>query len=208
MARLACCLMLISLCLCLVLEPTLAFKKGPRVLRPKRRIAPIGAPIGAPVGAPFPSADPSAQVLAQQLCQDTRKAKLCRKVVQGGKVDPVTEAKIIIDISSSMASRVGAFMSGQLKANRVKAFKKGVVEACNLNYENAVVALKLSYINFETNTNKAIESLKEAENKIGLCSKSLKMEVKGANIPPVHKASLAIKNMIHRAQSIAKEQAH
>lgn len=204
MARLACCLVLISMCLCLFLEPALAAKKAhktPKVKSAKHIV---------PAAAPFPSAVPTEQALIQQLCQDTRKAKLCRKIVQGDRValEPVTEAKIAIDIATSMASRVGAYMSNQLKTNRVKVLSRGFVDVCKLNYENAIVDLNLSYINFEANTMKAIESLKQAEIKVGSCINSLKLGGKNAEIPPVHEANKVIQSLIKAAQSVAKKQAH
>ncbi|CAL0303008.1 unnamed protein product [Lupinus luteus] len=174
MARLACCLVLISLCLCLVLEPAFAAKKGHKNLK------------------------------------DTRKSKLCRKIVQGERValEPVAEAKIAIDIATSMASRVGAYMSHQLKTNRVKVLSKGFVKVCKFNYDNAIVDLNLSYINFESNTKKAIESLKQAEIKVGLCVNSLKLGGKNAQVPPVHEANKVIQSLIKAAESVAKKQTH
>ncbi|OIW07840.1 hypothetical protein TanjilG_32700 [Lupinus angustifolius] len=204
MARLACCLVLISLCLCLVLEPAFAAKKGHKTLKVKstKHIA--------PASAPFPSAIQTEQALIQQLCQDTRKSKLCRKIVQGERValEPVAEAKIAIDIATSMASRVGAYMSTQLKTNRVKILSRGFVKVCKFNYDNAIVDLNLSYINFESNTKKAIESLKQAEIKIGFCVNSLKSASKNAEIPPVHEANKVIQSLIKAAESVAKKQTH
>ncbi|XP_019450468.1 PREDICTED: uncharacterized protein LOC109352736 isoform X2 [Lupinus angustifolius] len=206
MARLACCLVLISLCLCLVLEPAFAAKKGHKTLKVKstKHIAPATATV------PFPSAIPIEQALIQQLCHDTRKFKLCRKIVQGDRValESVAEAKIAIDIATSMASRVGAYMSTQLKTNRVKVLSRGFVKVCKFNYDNAIVDLNLSYINFESNTKKAIESLKQAEIKVGYCVNSLKSGSKNSEIPPVHKANKVIQSLIKAAESVAKKQTH
>ncbi|CAL0328564.1 unnamed protein product [Lupinus luteus] len=204
MARLAWCMVLISLCLCLVLEPAVAAKKGPKSHKVK------SAKHTVPAGAPFPSVVPSEQALIQQLCKDTRKPKLCRKIVQGDDValEPVAEAKIAIDIAISMASRASVYLSKQLKTNRVKDLTRGPLEVCKLNYENAVADLNLSYINFETNTKKAIESLKQAEVKVGSCVNALKLGGKDAEIPPVLEANKVIQSLIKAAKSGAKKQAH
>ncbi|OIV98884.1 hypothetical protein TanjilG_20911 [Lupinus angustifolius] len=204
MARLACCMVLISLCLCLVVEPAVAAKKGPKSHKVK------SAKHTVPAGAPFPSAVPTEQALIQQLCKDTRKPKLCRQIVQGDNValEPVTEAKIAIDIAISMASRASVYLSKQLKTNRVKLVTRGPLEVCKLNYENAVADLNLSYINFEANTKKASQSLKQAEVKVGSCVDALKLGGKDAEIPPVLEANKVIKSLIKAAQSGAKKQAH
>ncbi|KAK7277408.1 hypothetical protein RIF29_18560 [Crotalaria pallida] len=202
MARLACCLVLISLCLCVVLEPALAAKKGGHhKVKSAKHIA------------HFPSPVPTVEhALIQQLCQDTRRPKLCRKIVRGKDVNvsPVVEAKVGIDIATSMASRVGAYISNQLKTNRVKALlTRGSVEVCKLNYDNAIADLNLSYNNFDNNPKVAVESLNRAVIKVGLCRKSLNLGGKHAEIPPVHEANKVIQTLIHAAQSVlTKEQEH
>ncbi|CAL0328565.1 unnamed protein product [Lupinus luteus] len=119
MARLACCLVLISLCLCLVLEPAIAARKGLSKISPvksTKHIAPSQAPsqfnVFPPASAPFPITVPSEYDMAKKLCQDTRKPEMCQKLMEGGeKIDPVTEAKLTIELTSSMALRASAYMS-------------------------------------------------------------------------------------------------
>ncbi|KAE9621075.1 hypothetical protein Lal_00019070 [Lupinus albus] len=222
MARLACCLVLISLCLCLVLEPALATKKGhnkkPMVYDPIARFykmpmvkstkhfalapAPSQGIVLPPASAPFPIIVPSEYIMAKQLCQDTRQPELCHKIIQGGKIDPVTEAKVTIEIASSMALRASAYMS---KISNRKDIASGALNSCMLSYEKAIIALNLSYINFQTNPKNAIQSLRKADYHVGFCTDSLGHK---NDIPPVLKANKAMQGMIKAASFVAKEQAH
>ncbi|XP_019465039.1 PREDICTED: uncharacterized protein LOC109363281 isoform X1 [Lupinus angustifolius] len=219
MARLAYCLILIFLCLCLVLEPTLATKKRFNIIAPSQYtvlppastsqyvlLPPASASQYAvlpPASATFPIIVPSEYVMAKQLCQDSRQPELCRKIIQGGKIDPVTEAKITIEIASSMALRASAYMS---KISTRKDLASGALNSCMLSYEKAIIALNLSYINFETNPKNAIQSLGKADYHVGFCTASLGQE---NDIPPVLKANKSMQGMIKAATSVvAEKQAH
>ncbi|CAL0328566.1 unnamed protein product [Lupinus luteus] len=228
MARLACCSVLISLCLCLVLEPALAAKKGlnkmsmikftKHIIAPSQYTVlppasaskyivfpPVSAPeynVLPPASAPFPIIVPSEYLLAKQLCQDTRKPELCHKIIQGGKVDPVTEAKVTIEVASSMALRASAYMS---KISTRRGLASGALNSCMLNYEKAIISLNLSYTNFETNPKNANQSLRKANYHIGSCSASLGNK---NDIPPVLKANKQMQVMIKAARSVAKKQSH
>ncbi|KAE9621076.1 hypothetical protein Lal_00019339 [Lupinus albus] len=209
MARLACCLVLISLCLCLVLEPARATRKGLNkipLIKSTKHIALAPAPsqgiVIPPASAPFPSIVPSEYVMAKQLCQDTKQPELCHKIIQGGKIDPVTQAKVTIEIASSMASRAGAYMS---KISSRKDLASGALNSCKLNYEKAVIALNLSYINFQSNPKNAIQSLRKADYHVRSCTASLGNR---NDIPPVLKANKQMQGMIKAARSVAKKQAH
>ncbi|CAL0328569.1 unnamed protein product [Lupinus luteus] len=232
MARLACCLVLISLCLCLVLEPALAAKKGlnkmsmikftKRIIAPSQALSqyiilppasasqytvlpPASAPqytVIPPASAPFPIIVPSEYVMAKQLCQDTRKPELCHKIIQGGKVNPATKAKVTIEVASSMALRVSAYMS---KISTRKDLASGALNSCMLSYEKAIIALNLSYKNFETNPKNANQSLRKAEYHVRSCSASLGNK---NDIPPVLNANKQMQGMIKAARSVAKKQSH
>ncbi|CAL0328574.1 unnamed protein product [Lupinus luteus] len=218
MARLTCCLVLISLCLCLVLEPALAAQKGLNKMSmikfTQHIIAPSQAPsqyivlppasasqyiVLPPASAPFPITVPSEYLMAKQLCQDSRQPELCRKIIQGGKIDPVTEAKITIEIASSMALRASAYIS---KISSRKDLASDALNSCMLSYEKAIIALNLSYINFETNPKNAIQSLGKADYHVGFCTDSLGHK---NDIPPVLKANKSMQGMIKAATSVAEK---
>ncbi|XP_019465213.1 PREDICTED: uncharacterized protein LOC109363412 [Lupinus angustifolius] len=200
MARLACYSVLISLCLCLVLEPALAARKGQNIIAPSQ--APSQYTVLPPASAPFPITVPSEYVMAKQLCQDTRKPELCNKVILGGKIDPVTEAKLTIELTSSLALRASAYMS---KISTRKDLASGTLNSCMLSYQKAITALNLSYINIQSNPNNAIQSLRKADYHVGFCTASLGQK---NDIPPVLKANKAMQGMIQAIRSVAKKQAN
>ncbi|KAE9621077.1 hypothetical protein Lal_00019470 [Lupinus albus] len=189
MARLACCLVLISLCLCIVFEPALALAQAPS----QDFVLP-------PASAPFPIIVPSEYVMAKQLCQDTKQPELCHKIILGDKIDPVTEAKLTIQIASSMAFRASAYMS---KISTRKDVASGALNSCLLSYKKAISALNLSYNNFQTNPNNAIQSLRKADYHVGFCTASLGPK---DEIPPVLKANKAMQGMIQAIRSVAMRQ--
>ncbi|RDX89040.1 hypothetical protein CR513_29284, partial [Mucuna pruriens] len=207
MARLACCLVVISLCLSIVLEPVVAANEGH--ILPKD----TSTKYNAPAATPFASIVPPQQNLVRKLCQDTRKPILCFKIVQGDSdimsaMNPNTKAKVSIDIATSIASRVGGYMLNQLKRNHIKVLSIGSVEACRLNYENVVVELNLAYINFENNPSKAIMSLQTVDHQIGLCDNLLKFGGVQSDTFPIVQTNNVIKGLVDVAQRVADNQAH
>ncbi|KAJ1433727.1 Pectinesterase inhibitor domain [Sesbania bispinosa] len=163
--------------------------------------------------SPFASVAPTEQSLIKKLCKDTRKPRLCAKIVKGDKgtllaMNPVTKAKVSIDLATSIASRVGAYMSNQIQKNHVRLLAKSSVEGCKLNYENAVVQLNLAYINFENNPKKATLSLKKVNHKIGFCAKALKLAGSQADTLPIEETNKVIKGLVEVALPVVEKQAN
>ncbi|KAK7315276.1 hypothetical protein VNO77_33818 [Canavalia gladiata] len=204
MARLACCLVLISLCLSIVLEPSLALVEDLSNDSSTLHLAPEATPVA--------SAAPPKHALVKKLCHETRKPRLCAKIVQGDKetlktMNPITMAKASIDLATTMASRVGAHMSNQLKTNQVKEVSRGFVEACSLSYENAVEELNLAYINFENNPEKAISSLNKVDQKIVFCADSLKLTSQ-KEVSSIVETNKVILGLVQVAENVSKSQEH
>ncbi|CAL0328568.1 unnamed protein product [Lupinus luteus] len=140
--------------------------------------------------------------MAKQLCQDTRKPELCHKIIQGGKVDSDTEANVTSEVASFMALRASACMS---KISTRKDLASGALNSCMLSYEKAIIALNLSYNNFETSPKNANQSLIKAEYHVRSCSASLGNK---NDFPLVLKANKQMQGMTKATRYVAKKQSH
>ncbi|KAK7315283.1 hypothetical protein VNO77_33823 [Canavalia gladiata] len=203
MARSACCLVLISLCLSIVLEPALA-ENLPNGSSTKH-LAPEATPLASDV--------PTQQDLVKKLCQETRKSKLCTKIVQGDKetlrrMNPIIVAKVSIDLATTMASNVGAYMSNELKKNHVNVVSRGCVEECKLGYESVVEELNIAYLNFENKPQKAILSLNTVDKKVELCANSLKLASSQGELSTIVETNKVILGLVQLAQNVSKSPAH